>query len=241
MVRLLVGSFVVGAWLAGGWAAAAPHQVQARAREDTVWLIFVDDLHIAFRKTGHLRNFLRTIASGLMEPDDLYAARSAGPSALSIDLTSDGTALANAFQRLSGASLRLAESIQARARDEVRYRFKIAIFEAEGMLADSASWPSARRVMLYLSNGYDIPDLGGRLAAFAAAARRANVRVFTFNMQALPGEDAGSAVTATEAARYADATRASLRAMTEGTGGFALLDDRDLAAAVPRIRAALPR
>lgn len=235
MLRSTTGSILVGLTLLTACAPAVRKPTAAAPPADprTVWLIFIDDLHIQFRKTGHLRNLLRHLAAALIEPRDTFAIRTSGPSSIAIDLTSDRTKLDAAISRMSGSGLRPHESTAAEAADEVRYRFRISIFEAEGMLAESAAWTAPRRVMLYLSDGYNVPGIRDRLAAFVAAARRANVAVFTLNTQALPVE-AVSSLSPDEAERYAEATRTSLRLMTEGTGGSALLEYAELDAS--RIR-----
>jgi hypothetical protein len=221
-----------------GCAPTAPPAAIAPASQGTVWLFFVDELHIAFRKTGHLRNLVRALANGLAENRDLFAMRTTGPSSISLDLTGDRTTVDEAIPRVSGSALKLSEIVEHKARsaDEVQYRFRISIGEAQRMLGEHEAWPVRRRVMLYLSDGYDIPNVRQRLTSFARAARRANVRVFVLNTQVLPGEVGGAPVDPAEQARYSDSTRTSLRAIAESTGGSALLDRATLADAVQHIR-----
>jgi hypothetical protein len=66
---------------------AAPRYVTTHAR--TLWLLFVDDLHLDFVNTGGLREVLRAISSELIHDGDVFAVRSSRPSSISIDLTSD--------------------------------------------------------------------------------------------------------------------------------------------------------
>ena len=74
---------------------------------------------------------------------------------------------------------------------------------------------------------------------FAGAAQKEQVIVFAVNATGLAGTapDARGAAEAPEP--IVAARRQSLRALTEETGGFALLDDVDVAEAMSRIRAAV--
>ena len=207
--------------------AAAP------AGQGRLWLIFVDDLHIAFRNTGHLRNLVRSLTSGLIEPNDTFRLSAIGPS--SIDGLSDRSALDETIARLSGSGLKRTE-IEAvpESSSEIQYRFRIAIEAADRMVADAAKHPATRRVMLYISDGYDVPGADQRLAVFSRAARRARVAVFTLNTRVFPASDRFDAPGREKA--YTAATERSLRRLADPTGGAALLRAEDLASAVARIR-----
>jgi hypothetical protein len=119
-----------------GCAPTVPPAAIAPASQGTVWLFFVDDLHIAFRKTGHLRNLLRALANGLAQDRDLFEVRTTGPSSISVDLTGDRTRVDEAIPRVSGSAMKLSEIVghKAESADEVQYRFRISIVEAERML-----------------------------------------------------------------------------------------------------------
>ena len=75
-----------------------------------------------------------------------------------------------------------------------------------------------------------------RVAEFASAAQRANVTVFAMNARGLPS--APALPVQGDAARWASYRAAmlnSLRAISEPTGGFAVLDEADFADALQRI------
>jgi len=80
------------------------------------------------------------------------------------------------------------------------------------------------------------PHLTRRVAGFAGAAQRAHVTVFAMNARGLPMAPAvpvqGDAALW---AGYRAAMSSSLRAISEPTGGFAVLDEADFADALPRI------
>ena len=216
-----------------GCARPVPAPAAAPAGPGRLWLIFVDDLHIAFRNTGHLRNLVRSLTSGLIEPDDAFTLRSTGPS--SIDGLSDRSALDGTIARLSGSGLKAREIAESpEASFEIQYRSRIAIDAADRMVADAAKHPATRRVMLFVSDGYDVPATDGRLAAFSRAARRSRVAVFTLNTRVFPASDRFESPAREKA--YKDATERSLRRIADTTGGAALLRAEDLASAVARIR-----
>ena len=90
--------------------------------------------------------------------------------------------------------------------------------------------------MLYVTNGYHLDPPDVRVAGFASAAQRANVIVFAMNARGLPSAPAlpvqGDAALW---ASYRAAMLNSLRAISEPTGGFAVLDEADFADALQRI------
>jgi hypothetical protein len=227
--------------LAFGVSAAivclVPSHIDAAAEDAGVtWLIFVDDLHLDFLNTGRVRMLLRSIASELVRDGDAFVLRSSGPSP-SLELTTDRSALNATIGRIAGNSLQPAAilrlSVAYEIQDEVRHRASVARSAAIDAL-NAASSPSRRRVMLYVSNGYlDPPD--GRVAELARAARRSDVTVFAMNAGGLPS--APAVLTPRDALwdSYRAAMVDSLRAISEPTGGFAVLDAADFADALPRI------
>ena len=120
--------------------------------------------------------------------------------------------------------------------DEVRYRASQAGSAAIEILNAGASLSSRRQAMLYVTNGYDLDPPEVRVAEFASAAQRANVPVFAMNARGLPSAPAlpvqGDAALW---ASYRAAMLNSLRAISEPTGGFAVLDEAEFADALQRI------
>ena len=173
--------------------ACLASRVGAAAQDTGVtWLIFVDDLHLDFVNIGHIRMFLRSVASELIRDGDAFVLRSSGPSP-SIPFTTDRSQLNAAIGSVAGNALPLAaifrSSTANKVQDEVRYRASLAGSAATDMLSADPS-PSARhQVMLYMSNGYPLepPDA---VARFASVAQRANVTVFAINARGLPGAPA---------------------------------------------------
>jgi hypothetical protein len=220
-------------------AGMAPSRGGEAAQDPGVtWLIFVDDLHIDFLNTGYTRELLRSIASELIRDGDAFVLRCSGPSGTSIQFTTNRSLLDAAIGRTYGNGLQLAALLwlppAIETQDEVRYRASLAGSAATDMLNTRRS-TSRRRAMLYISNGYHV-DPPDALAGFASAAQRSNVTVFAMNARGLPGAPAVSV--SGDVARWASYRAAmlnSLRAISEPTGGFAVLDEADFANAFLRI------
>jgi hypothetical protein len=210
----------------------------AAADRRLTWLIFLDDLHLAFQNTGHIRMLLRSIASGLIRDGDAFALRSPGPSP-SLQLTTNRSLLDSTIGQVYGNALLPATIVQWWPGDqisaEVRPRASVAWSAATDMLNAGSSLFGGRRAMLYISDGYLDPH-DERIVGFANAAQRSNITVFAMNASGLP--DAQALPVRADAAVWAiyraDMSN-SLRAISEPTGGFAVLDQSDFADALERI------
>jgi len=215
-------------------------RVGAAAQDAGVtWLIFVDDLHIDFRNTGYLRKLLVSMASALIRDGDAFVLRSSGPSP-SIPFTTDRSLLDAAIARVAGNELPPAAVVRfwpaSELQDEARYRASRAGSAATEMLNAGGSLSSRRQAMLYLTNGYHLDPPDVRIGEFASAAQRANITVFAINARSLPR--APPVPVQGDAALWASYRAAmlnSLRAISEPTGGFAVLDEADTADALQRI------
>jgi hypothetical protein len=202
------------------------------------WLIFVDDLHLDFRNTGYIRNLLGSIASELIRDGDAFVLRSSGPSP-SIPFTTNRSLLDAAIRRVAGNGLQpatiLGSSSASEIQGEVRHRASLAGSAATEML-NAAPSQAGRQTMLYVSNGYHLDPPDVRIAGFAGPAQRSNVTVFAMNARAIPSAPAVP-VQGDQAlwASYRAAMLNSLRAISEPTGGFAVLDQADFADALQRV------
>lgn len=221
-------------------ACIIPSRVRAAAQDAGVtWLIFVDDLHLDFRNTGYIRKLLGSIASELIRDGDAFVLRSSGPSP-SIPFTTNRSLLDAAIGRVAGNGLQPAAILRLspanEIQNELRYRASLAGSAATEMLNAGPSLSSRRQAMLYVTNGYHLDPPDVRVAGFASAAQRANVTVFAMNARGLPSAPAlpvqGDAALW---ASYRAAMLNSLRAISEPTGGFAVLDEADFADALQRI------
>jgi hypothetical protein len=246
-------------------ASASP----VTAPPGTIWLIFVDDLHVDFRSTGRLRSLLRTISSELIHDRDVFGIRSSGPSSLSIDVTSDRNLLEVAIRKTAGNALRPSDILSitngAVESNEVRYRATVALSAAYEMMMSLERVHNRRTAFIYISNGYNFdlsPDgstatsgtspflrqssdfgvarLRDQLSEFTRMASHSIVRIFAIDPRILAGAPAMDPnVDSVAWHNHWTNTRNSLRMMSEPTGGFALVDEQDLVEALQRIRSAM--
>jgi hypothetical protein len=203
------------------------------------WLIFVDDLHLDFRNTGYIRKLLGSIASELIRDGDAFVLRSSGASP-SIPFTTNRSFLDAAIGRVAGNGLQPAAILRSspvnEIQTELRYRASLAGSAATEMLNAGPALSSRRQAMVYVTNGYPLDPPDVRVAGFASAARRANVTVFAMNARGLSSAPE-LPVQGDPAlwASYRAAMLNSLRAISEPTGGFAVLDEPGFADALQRI------
>jgi hypothetical protein len=152
-----------------------------------------------------------------------------------------------------------------KAGNEVWYRGAVSIATAYDVVRNLARMHDRRKALVLVSNGYDVDPLQERgaeetgvipgvkspsdltaaalrdqFAALVGLARRSNVVVFAIDPRRLSGVatvDAGDASVWWQ--NYWATTRNSLRALSERTGGFALLEEQDLAEGLKRINSAM--
>lgn len=201
-----------------GTAAAQPPAV--------TWLVFFDDLHLDFRNTGRLRDLVRTTLKQLPIDGDEIALFSSGPSNVSVKPTLDRMLVESEAKKLTGSALK-PEDIRAAGSDmEVQYRAGVAQTRVRELIATAGDLTNRQIALIYISNGYASgtpPDLGGSLAVFAI-----DPRLFL-------GVEVGQDPIRTEWPDYWDATRNSLRALAQSSGGFAQEENQSLAAALELI------
>jgi hypothetical protein len=211
--------------------AAGPADAQPAAR----WLIIVDDLHLDFRNTGHLRTLLKTIAAELIHDGDQVALHSTGPSSVSVPWTSDRSAVDDVITKIAGNSLKVSDILAITQgltpTDEVDHRATLALSRVNEILAGLDPALDRGIGIIYISNGYV-----DRSPSLTRAGGRARIPIFALDPRVLPG--ASVDMTGVDASRwnaYRAATRNSLRALSEQSGGFALEEGQDLAATLARI------
>jgi hypothetical protein len=246
-------------------AAASLPQAVASTVAGGQWLIFIDDLHLDFRATGHLKALFKTISSELIREGDLFAVVSTGPSSIALDATRDRTRLEFARERISGASLKPSEilaELPNGASSEARYRAHVSLSTAYDVLKMLEATPNRNKAFIYLSNGYAIellllenrPLIGANpfltkandvsverlreeVAELVRQARRANVTIYAIDPRALSGEPTVDPNLDDVAwQRYWVTTRNSLWVIAEETGGFALHDQPGFLEGLGRIR-----
>jgi hypothetical protein len=141
-------------------ACVTPVRAAAAHDPGVTWLIFVDDLHLDFRNTGHLRSLLRSIASQLIREEDAFVVVCSGPSLGAIDLTVRRSLLDAAIARVAGNALPPAAVLSSSsATGEVQSRASLALSTATEMLNATPSLPKRHAALLYVSNGYPLDPL----------------------------------------------------------------------------------
>jgi hypothetical protein len=144
------------AWAGTNAPAWSAPQAQPGNPAANVWLIFVDDLHLDFTATGHLKDLFKKITDELVQEGDVFGVVSSGPSSIAIDLTREREQLSQARNQLAGAALKPSVIVADSDRDssEVRYRAYVAFSTAYSVMKMLALAPNKRKAFIYLSNGY---------------------------------------------------------------------------------------
>jgi hypothetical protein len=210
-------------------AGAAGAQLAAR------WLIIVDDLHLDFLNTGQVRTLLKTIAAELIHDGDQVAVYSTGPSSVSVAWTYDRSVVDSVVNKIVGNSLKVSDILASTQgltpTNEVDHRATLALSRVNEIIATLD--PSLDRAIgiLYISNGYV-----DRSPSLRRAGGRGGTPIFALDPRLLAGAFVDmTGVDATRWNAYWAATRNSLRALSEESGGFALAEGQDLAATLARI------
>lgn len=240
-----VAMLVTGSAVSSGGAVASRSEpagaaAQATAPRGTTWLIFLDDLHLDFRNTGRLQVLLETVASELIHDGDDFGIRFSQSAFASRDFTSDRRMLEAAIRKTSSNGLRAADILlYPDASKEVRYRASVALAAARETLTPAA--PGRRKAVIYVSNGYSL-GLGAarfhdRLSELTRLAIRSRITIFAIEPRHLVDARLTGAEAALDA--YWTTARNSLRALSEPTGGFLLVDGPDLVEDLNRINSAM--
>ena len=211
--------------------AAGPADAQPAAR----WLIIVDDLHVDFRNTGHLRTLLKTIAAELIRDGDRVALHTTGPSSVSVAWTYDRSVVDSVVKQIAGNSLKVSDILAMTQGltpiNEVDHRATLALSRVNEIIATLDPAVDRGIGIIYISNGYV-----DRSPSLTRAGGRARMPIFALDPRLLPGAIVDKAgVDAAGWNAYWAATRNSLRALSEQSGGFALAEGQDLAATLARI------
>lgn len=237
----------VAAMIAAVLALAAHTTVVALDRSppafaDNAWLIIVDDLHIDFVNTGHLRTLLRAVASELIHDGDLFELRATGPSTTT-PLTANRDLLAPAIKGTVGNGLKSADTVGAisgsPASNEVLYRANVSLTTAADALTAFVAADGRRKAIIYVSRGYDLDAfqvLADRVTAFARRSREAGISIFAIDARGLAGAPLRDPrVDPAAWLRHTTATRRGLTMMAEQTGGFVIQKSNEPADDLVRI------
>lgn len=132
-----------------------------------VVFIFVDDIHIEAEYTPHVKRLIEDMAKNLLHDGDLVAMLSSGPSSISTGLTYDRQLVAASAARIRGSGVTAQDIFRnletARGPVGMRDNAQIAFYTAYNLLQDLEQVQNKRKVLLYISSGYDFdPFAQGR-------------------------------------------------------------------------------
>ena len=124
-----------------------------------ILLFVVDDLHLDFRNTGRIRELFKKIQNTLLHDGDMWGMVSTGPSSIAIDMNYDKKRFEEAMKKIAGNALKPGEIIEApqssQGPSEVRYRAHVAFSTAYDFVRNLEKVQNRRKVVVYVSNGYD--------------------------------------------------------------------------------------
>jgi VWFA-related protein len=130
-----------------------------------IFLFFVDDLHLDFRNTPHIRQLFKKMAQELVHDGDMFGIVSTGTSSLSIDMTYDKKRLEEAANKIAGGALRPSDIINGSegpdGPSELRYRAHVAFSTAYDIIKNLEQIHNRRKAVIYVSNGYDLNPFEG--------------------------------------------------------------------------------
>ncbi len=133
-----------------------------------VFLIFIDDLHLAFGETPRTRDLIKRMLRYLVHDGDMFGIVSTGTSSISEQLTYDRQVLEAAISRITGSGLRqddiLRTMTSSQGHPELRFRAHVAFKTAYELMRNLESLRNRRKAVIYISSGYDFnPFAGSRL------------------------------------------------------------------------------
>lgn len=260
-------------------AAPAPtERVDSNALSDDarVYVLLLDDLHVASERTLRVREHARAFIERYTSGGDLVSVVLVSGRSHALGFSRDHRRLLDSVEQFSGQKLRSATYDRyvdqrlgggAALRDgqdpndaERAYRARASMATLADVTRVLASAAGRRKALLYFSEGidYNVADVMGSVQRYASevthtmadalsAATRANVTVYAIDPRGLAAgeEDAierpiyseRQVVDLSEPGRMGEESQAiaSLRGLTEPTGGFAATDVNGIDAAFTRI------
>jgi len=218
--------------------AVAVNGVTAQAPAPRAFLLFIDDLHLDFRQTPRTRALMQRLVRDIPREGDVWAIVNTGTSSVSVQATTDFTALQGAVSRVTGNALKPSERIvpPGLAATEPQHRADVSFRTAAAALERlAATAPGASLTVIYISDGYDIRRVTG-LQSVVDAAAQARATMFVIKPWSVI-EALSAGVPDTEWRAYLEASEASLQTLARDTGGIAVVSQDDLESALQRLAA----
>ena len=126
-----------------------------------IFIFFVDAMHLMPESTPRVRHFVKEVADTLVHDGDLVGLISNDSAGTAIDVTYDRELVKSAVDRIIGTGLTPRELVMdmQEGRDgpeELRWRAHRAFMTVNTLLANLESVQDRRKVLLYVSTGYDL-------------------------------------------------------------------------------------
>ena len=143
-----------------------------------LFIILVDDLHIAASLTPRARRAFTEMVDNLIHEGDQFAVVSTGPSAIALGVTNDRGLLRSAAARITGDGFNPDELIQnfpprPGYTPELMTRAGIAFTTVHNVVESLEQVQHLRKVVVYFSSGYDLnPFLAERRGYHTEAGAR---------------------------------------------------------------------
>ena len=123
-----------------------------------IFILFIDDLHMAPSLTPKVRQIMKTVADNLVHEGDLFGIISTGTSSVRTQLTYDRSLLFAATEHIVGGGFNLGDMLTMQRRrnlSELRWRAHTAFKTARETLKNLEQVKNRRKAFLYISAGYD--------------------------------------------------------------------------------------
>ena len=135
-----------------------------RARNEVagrIFIFFVDAMHLEPQSTPRVRHFIKDVADILVHDGDLVGLISNDSAGTAIDLTYDRELVKAAVDGIIGTGLTPRELIHdvqdgREGPEELRWRAHRAFFTVNTLLENLEAVQNRRKVLLYVSTGYDL-------------------------------------------------------------------------------------
>lgn len=273
LAALGVAAAVLAAWcmdVPRVVAAEAPTAARQDAPPAVRWLVFVDDLHLRFVRTGTIRTAVRRLVDEIGARGDAVVMQSDGPSGLEGNADLDRAHQLDAIKRITGNSLRDDDVVRSWLEPrppgpghEVLYRATVALTTLRDWLHVPVE-PRRTSVLVIVSEGLavaadritDAPTLGPPLVgiggeraavrmlleAVIASAQAARMPILAFDPRE-PGllTDNTPPANGVADAELRTLTRRNLQELAASTGGTFVQGLSALPTAMTHARAAVVR
>lgn len=166
--------------LQGGIVLPPPPPAHVAGSEaGRLFVILVDDLNIEQSLTHRTRTVFEQLARNVIHEGDLFGVVSTGQSSIAIDVTTDRSLLGEATTRITAGGLDPNELIESfrpdqRGVPELKVRARMAFNTMRNIIRSLETVQQLRKVVIYLSSGYDFNPFLAERARYHSRAMSTN-------------------------------------------------------------------